>query len=233
MKGTFVAVILFSAFALVVGCEDDPTTPPSGNSAKLLPLTTREAVVNNIEVAWNQRKPGAIDDLLDENYTFYFAPGDVGGGIPPSWDRATDLAATTALLQSNTVPPTPPAPVCRQVAVDLDLDGLTWTETPVAASASTPAEIWYTTTVSYTFTFEMEPDQTYIAVPGSKAQFKVREVEGGWRLVEWRDLGGNTAATASEAGESPTWGKVKSVYDESLASSGAKTWGSIRTLYRN
>ena len=177
-----------------------------------MPLTSRDAVLNNIEVGWNQRKPSAIDDLLDENFTFYFDPGDVGGDIPSSWNRATDLAATTALLQSNTVPPGS-APVCERVVIALDLDGLIWTEVPVIASISTLTETWYSTIVSYSANFEMEGDNIYITVPGAKAQLTVREVEGGWRLVEWRDLAGQSGATASSRDPSAsTWGKIKAIY---------------------
>jgi hypothetical protein len=48
--------------------------------------------------------------------------------------------------------------------------------------------------VFYEFKFDMEPDDTYIAVPGARAQFTVRntgtEDAPLWKLVEMRDLGG-------------------------------------------
>ncbi len=203
-------VVLPMAVGLLAACSDDPTTPPPPVPApEFQPLTTREAVVNNIEVAWNQRRADKIDELLDENFVFYFVPGDVGGEIPPSWDRAVELETTEGLLTSN-MDPTPAGPVCQQVRVDLANDELTWVEIPPTQTAF--GEIWYSTTLFYRFTFEMEGDLTFIAPPGAKAEFVVRPIEGGWRLVEWRDTAGDYVSTHGSSEEAPTWGKVKALY---------------------
>lgn len=197
---------------LLSGCDADPIRPEGRQAPTFVPLTSRSAVLNNVEVGWNKRRADKIDELLDANFIFFFAAGDVGGEIPPQWNRATDLASVTALFNSNTVPPTS-GPVCTSVRVDLDLDDVTWVEVPGPAAAA--GEVWYTTTVFYTFTFEMEPDNTFIAQNGAKAEFTVRQVGEEWRLVEWRDLGSNIVATSSgtEALQSSTtWGGVKALY---------------------
>jgi hypothetical protein len=80
-----------------------------------------------------------------------------------------------------------------------------------------PSEKWYTTSVYYEFTFEMDPDMTYLAVPGSLAQFTVRNAGTDntpqWRLVEWRDLAGNNAAMRGPAStDRSTWGSIKALY---------------------
>jgi hypothetical protein len=208
-----VAVLLLALLALIVGCSDDPTSPPPGETQSFLPLTTRNAVLNNLELGWTQRKADKIDELLDDNFIFFFNEGDVGGEIPESWSRFEDLAATTALLESNTNPPSG-VPVCREVRVDLVFDDdLEWTEVPVPATAV--GEVWYTATVPYLFQFEMEGDLTFVQ-NDAKAQFTVRQDEAAWRLVEWRDLGES----------------IRAAGDVSVASTEANTWGGVKALYR-
>ncbi|MCI0450805.1 MAG: hypothetical protein L0Z51_00255 [Candidatus Latescibacteria bacterium] len=226
---------LLLALAFVLACEDDPAAPQSNTSAYQA-LTTREAVLNNLEVGWTQRNAGKIDELLDDNFTFYFSPRDVDGGLPPSWDRASELTATAGLMTSNTSP-TPRGPVCTSVHVDLDNDEVIWTELPGPATAF--GEVSYSTTVFYRFTFEMEPDMTFIAPPGAQAQFVVRQIEGGeWRLVEWYDLGNDAiSAASSAASQEKPWGSIKYLYsgkpkDEGSAS-GTTTWGGVKVLYRD
>jgi len=61
----------------------------------------------------------------------------------------------------------------------------------------------------------MYSNNTYIAQPGSLAQFTVRNAgtvdAADWRLIEWRDLGRNSLV-ARAIGQATTWGGVKSLY---------------------
>lgn len=200
---------------LLSGCDDDPAVPVDEPTPTFEPLTSRGAVLNNIEVAWNQRRADKVDELLDTEFAFFFAAGDVGGETPTQWDRVTDFASVSALFNSNSVPPTS-GPVCTSVRVDLDLDNVTWVEVPGPAAAI--GEMWYTTTVLYTFTFEMAPDLTYIAQNGAMAEFTVRSEGDQWRLVEWRDLGSSIVTTASDvvSEQEKTWGSIKALYREFL-----------------
>lgn len=202
-------VLALSALALLTACEDDPAQP-AAESSEYLPLTTRNAVLSNLEVAWGNRATDRIDDLLDDEFTFYFHPADIG----VQWSRADEIAATERLFTSNSVV-VPTGPVCRSIRLDLSLDEVTWD--PIAPTTNALSETWYTATVYYSFTFQMEPDKTYVSEPGARAQLTVREVavEGGteWRLVEWRDLGndlpsGRQTASADER----TWGAIKALY---------------------
>ena len=163
---------------------------PVGRPATRATSHAADAVLNNIEYAWNYRSGFIIEELLDADFLFYLSAADVAGGTPDSWDRATELLTTSRLMDKNYTG----GNSLRSVHVDLDLDGLTWVEVPVPASSSTRAEeTWYTATVPVTFTFEFEPDLTLQSGPHYKAQFTVREVPDGdatkWQLVEWRDLG--------------------------------------------
>lgn len=207
-------VILVASLAFMPACEDDDPVEPANNSQAFLPLTTREAVLNNLEVAWDNRVPGRIDELLDVNFTFFFAPGDVGGEIPEQWDRIAEYQATRDLFISN-VQPVPTGPVCKSIHVEVGRDGLRWI---AIIPEGYPGETWYFTTASYAFTFEMEPDFTYLSAPGDSADFVVREVAVGekkeWRLVEWRDLGNSRMASVRQtaATSEVTWGRFKALY---------------------
>jgi len=210
------AVLALSTLALVAACEDDPTTPiiPNGEHT-LLPLTSRVAVLNNIEYAYDNRDIWAYDELIDLNFTFFFSDGDVDGGLPVQWPRTDELGATNDLFISNTQP-VPVGPVCQSVRMDLTLENLQWVE---VIPEDYPGETWYMTTVDYDFTFKMAPDDTYNSAPGAKANFTVRnagtETNPHWQLVEWRDIG-SSLLTATEQG----------------ANVGATSWGSVKALYR-
>jgi hypothetical protein len=206
------SAVLMAALVWLPACEDDPTSPAGGTPSAFQPLTSRSAVLNNLEIGWTQRRADKIDELLDENFVFYFSPGDVGGEIPPTWDREIDLAATTALLESNqnnTI-----GPVCRSVRVDLITDDIVWVPVPTSPPAN---ETRYAATVPYVFTFEVEPDITYIPPNSARAQLTVREVavDGGtteWRLVEWRDLDGVASMVQETSADIKTWGAIKAIY---------------------
>ncbi len=105
---------------------DPPVTPPPNKN--LQPLTTKEAVLNNIEVAYNTRNTTAYDDLLGDNFTFYFAPGDVGGEIPEQWDRGSETRSANCLFTSKDGPPIdcPQGPQCRSIRMDLQYDNVQW-----------------------------------------------------------------------------------------------------------
>jgi hypothetical protein len=171
-------------------------------------------VLNNLELSYNKRNFAEFDNLLDANFSFYFSLGDVGGNIPEQWGRTEERSATMMMFDRDLN--VPGYPVCRSIRVDLKFEGgVAWDDTVPPAF---PSETWYTTTVYYEFTFEMLPDMTYIATPGSQAQFTVRNVGTDeapqWRLVEWRDLGyGSAAVLSAVSTESTTWGRIKVLYD--------------------
>ncbi|HXV14715.1 MAG TPA: hypothetical protein VEC56_10975 [Candidatus Krumholzibacteria bacterium] len=185
------AMALFLSSCLLDPDEDPPGDDPPP-ALELKPLTEKWHVLNNIEYAYSRRVKSAYEELLNEDFTFFFAPGDVGGEIPATWDRNEEFGATGRLFDSNGQPEPPADPVCRSIRLDLqyDPDQIQWVE---KIPENFPAETWYYTTVFYTFTFEMLPSDTYIAQPGAKAEFAVRnagtEQDPHWELVEFRDLG--------------------------------------------
>jgi hypothetical protein len=175
---------------------------------------TRVAVLNTLEKAYNDRDPGPIDHILDENFTFFFAPGDVGGSIPERWGRVDEFTVTERFLNSNNQDDPPAYPIATSIDVDVVFNNnLPWVE---IIPEDFPDEIWYTATVFYDFVMEFEPDITYLSQSGARSQFTVRAVTVGnrteWRLVEWRDLGGNTTARSHTAVAETTWGSVKALF---------------------
>ena len=214
---------LMAGAVLFVACEDeevvggcDPGCPPAGK--KCQPLTTRENVLNNLELSYAEQKYSPYDELLDPNFTFFFSPGDVGGNIPGQWGRTDELRVASMLFDKSLNDPS--YPTCRSIRMDLKFEsGVVWVDT---IPPDFPTETWYTAAVYYEFTFEMLPDMTYIAVPGSQAQFTVRNVgtedAPQWRLVEWRDVAGDslqriaTALVSTTAIANQTWGRIKSLY---------------------
>ncbi len=192
---------------VVGGC--DPCPPPK----TFQPLTEREHVLNNLELSYNERAIAQFDSLLDPDFIFYFAPGDVRGAVPTHWGSVEETSVTTMLFDPYLN--TPGVPVWRSIRMDLKFEsGVSWTDTIPPAY---PTETWHTTTVYYEFTMEIAPDGTYIAVPGTRAQITVRNVGTDdapqWRLVAWRDLSGGSAALQSPAStESASWGQIKAMY---------------------
>jgi len=207
------ALIVAVAMSLACGSGDNPAVGLPLPRSSLQNLTQKEHVLNNIELAYNQRNVEWYHGVLDQNFTFILAPGDVGGGVPTSWGRATELDLHTRLFDKNYT-----ALPCQSIKMDLNLDSVQWTEfTPQSA----PSETWYLTTIYYNFTFEIAPN-TYINDTGTKATFTVRDAGPSgnyahhWQLVEMRDLGPQNNLMASRVALASTQpsdiGRVKGMY---------------------
>jgi len=192
-KSQRITGLMVCGLAVVVlmplGCGDDSPTTPAGDGSAFLNLTQKWHVLNNIEVAYNKRDLTKYDALLDDNFTFFLSPGDVGGSIPSQWGRADEILYNSRLFDPNYSG----AHRCRSIEMDLNLPDdkstIPWTEiTP----ASAPDETWYSTTVFYRFRFEMDPDTHFESVAGAKGEFAVRNAgtpeQPHWQLVEFRDL---------------------------------------------
>ncbi len=188
--------LLFSSL-LVSSCFLDPDEgeqPPvkPGETQERKDLTQKWHVLNNIEYAYGKRRYDVYTELLNQDFTFFFAPGDVGGEIPQQFGYDEELDATSRLFVSNSQSEPPADPVCQSIRLDLvyEPEDLQWLE---IVPEDFPTETWYQTTVFYSFTFKMENDLTFIANDGAKAQFTVRDIGTAetpkWTLIEFKDLG--------------------------------------------
>jgi hypothetical protein len=209
--------LLAAAIVLLVlgiACEDEELVPPCDpcpSPQRFENLTQREHVLNNIEFSYNKRRIDRYDEVLDTNFEFFLSPGDVRRGLPGHWGRAEELQYNTKLFDPNYSG----EHRCKRIQMDLLFEsGVQWIEVVPGAS---PGEVWYMATVAYEFTFEMEPDDTFVSAEGSAAQFTVRNTgtvdEPRWKLVECRDLGGGLRGARRVASvEQPSWGGVKALY---------------------
>jgi len=210
---TVLVSLLITAVSLLACAEEKDPVIVDGAQPTFQNLTAREHVLNNLELSYSKQQYSPYEELLDPNFTFFFSPGDVGGNIPEQWGRVEEMSVATLLFDRAL--DDPQYPTCRSIRMDLEFEsGVVWVE---VIPSNFPGEVWFTTTVYYEFTFEMLPDITYIAVPGSQAQFTVRNAGTDdapqWRLVEWRDLGDDSVTARSAAAtERTTWGKIKALY---------------------
>jgi len=177
--------VLFAAFALTpLACgDDDPLKPNS----PYLDLSQKWHVLENIERAYNNRNIGAYDQLLDENFTFFLSPGDVGGEVPDQWGRQEELTVNTRIFDPNYAGAHRVKSIDMDVILPEDKSTIQWVE---IIPPSAPDEAWYTTTVFYRFRFQTDPDTQYESVAGAKAEFTVRydNAKKKWQLAEMRDL---------------------------------------------
>ena len=205
---TWMLIGLLVATSGVMACgggPDDPAPP----LPKVPERSTPGGVLTKIESAYNKRRIDWYNGVLDQNFTFYLAPGDVVGNMPDSWNRADEIDLNTRLFDRNytTLP-------CQSIYMDIRIEeGLIWTE---VIPESAPTETWYQATIYYDFRFDISPN-TFIPNTGSKAVFTVRNAGTSeaphWQLVEMRDLGGDPLINATAAGTEPTtWGGVKVMY---------------------
>jgi hypothetical protein len=192
--------LLYTTTLLVAGlssCIFDPPQNGGGGGGgttqnyEPVPLATRSAVLNNLEVSYNRRQINKYNEVLDENFTMFFSPGDISNGsTPEQWGRQDEHDANENLFDVNYQDPDGIQPRCLRIFVDVKWeDGVQWQQ---IEPASAPGEKWYTTTIFYEFQFDVDPDLHYVNRLGSKAQFTVRNngtaEAPDWKLVEFRDL---------------------------------------------
>ena len=203
-----IVVMLIAVVALfALSCGDDSVTPTGGTGSPYVKkdLSNKSDVLNNIEFAYNKRNMDAYNELLDDNFEFFYTEDGVGGGTPVQWGRPDEVTTTSGLLAAAD-------------KMDLAID---WKDDHGIATAQWTAQIsgtetWYYTTVFYHYTIKIG-DTTYIPNAGSKAQFTVRNAgtdeKPKWKLIEFRDLGGPSFAAMRVSATEPTsWGKVKALY---------------------
>ncbi|HEX5131277.1 MAG TPA: hypothetical protein VFX92_02190, partial [Candidatus Krumholzibacteria bacterium] len=131
---TFLRMLMIAAVVVGgMGCgdsKDDPVIPPPPTGFKS--LSTREGVLHNMELAFNRRSITEYDKLLDPDFVFILSDGDVGGGLPVSWDRTTEIAANQCLFDRAGCLG---KPLAKSIAVDLAFEsGVQWVSfNPVSA----------------------------------------------------------------------------------------------------
>ncbi|HEX6944073.1 MAG TPA: hypothetical protein VF128_14190 [Gemmatimonadaceae bacterium] len=206
LKRTLPLFFLLAITITAGSCIFDPKDTGGDDPAPARPFLDRTEqwhVINNIELAYNRRLIEPYRNLLDESFTFFLSPGDVGGTVPDSWGRDIEVQANENLFVQD---PPGDLPPCKNIRMNIQ-----WEKDPASSkpepdpvllswirldnSGANSDETWFTTTVFYDFDIRVdipntEEDLTYQTNNGAKAQFTVRQdVDGKWKLVEFRDLG--------------------------------------------
>ncbi|HET6348639.1 MAG TPA: hypothetical protein VFH88_06100 [Candidatus Krumholzibacteria bacterium] len=190
-------VLLIGVLVVLAGASascifDPPKTDKGGpppTTYTFYDLSKEWHVLANIESAYNARKIEKYDQLLDDNFTFFLYHGDVGGEIPASWDRATEVLYNTRLFDKSY-----PTNTCKSISMDLQFDpnNISWVDV-VPDQSKYPGETWKTAVIYYAFRFDVLPDTQYESVAGARGQFTIRNIgtaeKPQWRLVEFSDLG--------------------------------------------
>ena len=210
-------VLLVFMLLLVTACAEDKIIRPDVD-----PPQTRDDVLNELQVAYNQRSLLEYQKLLDTDFLFFFADADVNDPVDPvpeSWGWDDEMAATGHLFD--------PAyegdedPVTR---ISLTLQASpNWTPTE-PEDPRFAGETWYVNVARYNLFVQTAGPTDFQAVD-IQTEFTVRqsEVDGHmeWRIVRWRDdiddIGGIMVGLKGLRSQKKgvSWGSVKWVYESS------------------
>ena len=102
VRNVALALLILLSAPFFAGCSDDDavTNPPPVPNPKI--LERKDDVLHNLQLAYNQRNPGEVERILDENFVFHFSPNDVQQGLVAnsSWGKDEEMNATTNLLRA-------------------------------------------------------------------------------------------------------------------------------------
>jgi hypothetical protein len=78
------------AFALISGCDEESTQPVDDDWSELLPLTSPENVIQDLQIIYNDKTHSAAErlaayaNLLHPDFIFRFQEGDINIGSRPN-----------------------------------------------------------------------------------------------------------------------------------------------------
>lgn len=209
MEGSFVKRITLVALALLcvalVACDGDPKRPRTtgGEQSNYKNLTEKWHVLHNLRQAYNDMDSQEFEKLLDaDNFEFFFYEGDVGGIVPASWGYAQEMAATQNLLGG--AGGVDDNPVLSVEVILFDIESVAWED------GDDPAD--QKAIVVYDFFMDTSKNLQFITSGAPTCEFTVRQIDGKWKLITWRDLGGGALARSATGTEETTWGVVKARY---------------------
>jgi hypothetical protein len=189
------------------GCSDTEHRKPCTTCPPPPPPSEKWHALQNLELAYNDMNIVEYRKIFDaENFIFFF---DVGGSVPVQWGYAEETQSAANMfshaggIENNPI-----------LAIDLalfDIETATWVE--ITDPEGFPGETWYETVLEYDFDIETASGTHYITAGNPTCAFTVREIDGVWKLVRWRDRAVPGAASAAPASvEETTWGKLKALY---------------------
>jgi hypothetical protein len=127
----------------------------------------------------------------------------VGGDVPESWGFASEQKAAGTMFNKGGGKANNPI---LSIDLTLDIENADWVEFDPTGSPGV-----YEATIIYSYKMDTENKTTYITSGTERAQFRVRQDDGGkWRIVEWSDLSSFRSAPAGT--EEMNWSKLKALY---------------------
>jgi hypothetical protein len=205
-----IACVLLLCVGLA-GCDDDPKRPRvKRTDPDPIDLTKKWHVIYNLCLAYNERNITEYQRIFDrENFVFFFYEGDVGGSIPEQWGYAEETTCAQNMFSGAGGVEDNPI-----LSIDLtlfDVESAQWVE--VDPGDDFPGETWYQTIVVYKFEIGTANITRYVTTGSPTVAFTVRQIDGKWKLVQWRDRSSSAAARVAPAGVEPTsWSKLKALY---------------------
>jgi hypothetical protein len=200
---------LLLGVVMAAGCSDKKTTKPNPQPSPYEKATSPEAVLRNLQVAFEAKDAAAYDSLLYDcgadttnAYSFWFAEEDVVSGVPPSWGRDAETCAAVGMFESPSIDST---------ALSLTFAG-SFADTTQGRRDQRIVVVPHVDLTVFTSDGQGNSINYYVEDQRSDFRFKVQWVDAKgdslWRIVYWKDWGnwGKRAAV-----EHPTWGKLKSM----------------------
>jgi len=198
MKRTCRTLLTVFLGSLLLSCNDDTVSPPPPPD-----LSTPEAIVEQLQVAYRERDIEAYADLLAPEFRFYFQPQDADAIGEESWTANQDSIGTGALFATREVS-----------AIRIALGH---------GAATDPTESGFDPDVkkirlnSVQLEVDLVDGVTLLVADLQDMYFRPgREANGEdpdrWYLLEWRDLP-STVRVLKSPGVELTWGSIKSLFN--------------------
>jgi len=223
----FLALLAVLLVMPISACNDNDTNPvkPKDGYKTLSADGPRDNSLFNLQLSCNERNVDRYDELLEENFVFYFSPADVLNGTvsSESWNRASEMTAATNLFDPNYSNP------AQEPVQDIDLllaypeGDDQWTPIEPEDQVTYPGETWYQKIVTYNLVVQLPGDFQYVGL-NKQAALVLRAATTNskqvWRIVTWRDDTGTSfrgvvrRGQAAGIAEDTTWGQVKALYSE-------------------
>lgn len=184
-------VVAFGLNSCILNPEENPPPDKPPSQYKCLEVTCpRDNVLINLKSAYNDRNISRYDELLDDDFIFYFSAEDVLNGTVSYWSRAAEINANKNMFDPNYSNPT------QEPVQDIDL-GLTypqgddqWTQITPEDQVKYAGETWYQKIVVYNLTVQLPGDFQYVGL-NKQAAFVLRvatkDSQQTWKIIVWRD----------------------------------------------
>lgn len=114
-KIVLISLVLAVTAVLAAGCSDSPKAPVRDSGIDWKDLTDPEDVITNMLLAYENRDIVHYEELLHEDYIWYFQERDAQMLGRASLDFAQDVGATKKLFE-------------KAVMLEIEIDGGVWTE---------------------------------------------------------------------------------------------------------